>query len=98
MNNYSHLRALLVGTNGKFFKVIFRKKDNSLREMIGRFGVTKHLKGGRTYTTGTHVDSTTTHKENLVTIFDTVANSYRCINLDTLEYFKCGDVVWNKGE
>lgn len=97
MEHREHLKALLTATNGRFFKVIFRKKDNTLREMTGRFGVTKHLNGGRTYTTGTHLDSTTSHKPNLVTIFDTTANDYRCINLDTLEYFKCGDVEWNKG-
>lgn len=69
------VKDLIKATNGKFFAVTFVKKDGSVREMQCRTGVTKHLRGG---------DSTTAHKDNLITVFDTVANAYRCINADTV--------------
>ena len=73
-------------TNGKFFKVLFVKKDGSLREMTCRLGVKKGLRGGK---------STTDHLDNIVTVYDIVAKGYRNINLDTVKYFKCGGVEYN---
>lgn len=75
-------------TNGKFFKVLFVKKDGSLREMTCRLGVKKDLRGGK---------STTEHLDNIVTVYDVFAKGYRNINLDTVKYFKCGSVVLNVG-
>ena len=66
----------LVGN--KFFTVVFRKKDGTLRKMNCRLGVTKHLKGG---TKGYD-------KSNLVTVYDIVKKGYRTVNLDTLEEIK----------
>ena len=73
-------------TNGKFFKVLFVKKDGSLREMTCRLGVKKDLRGGK---------STTEHLDNIVTVYDVLAKGYRNINLDTVKYFKCGGVEYN---
>ena len=73
-------------TNGKFFKVLFVKKDGSLREMTCRLGVKKDLRGGK---------STTEHLDNLITVYDVFAKGYRNINLDTVKYFKCGGVEYN---
>ena len=73
-------------TNGKFFKVLFAKKDGSLREMTCRIGVKKGLRGGK---------STTEHLDNIVTVYDVVAKGYRNINLYTVKYFKCGSVEYN---
>ena len=95
--NIKNLKEMILNTSGKFFVVHFIKANGEMREMIGRLGVEKHLKGGRTYSTGTYVQSTTAGKENLVTIFDTVSEGYRSINLEKLEYFKCGNVEWKKG-
>lgn len=73
-------------TNGKFFKVLFVKKDGSLREMTCRLGVKKGLRGGQ---------STTEHLDNIVTVYDVFAKGYRNINLDMVKYFKCGGVEYN---
>lgn len=88
MNN-EYLKSLIANTNGLFFNVVFKKKDNSLRNMTCRLNVTKHLslpKG--------QGSNNQEHKDNLVTVFDVHANGYRSINLDTLVSFKCGDIVW----
>jgi len=69
------LRKMIEGSEGKFFSVVFKKANGDLREMNCRTGVKKHLRGG---------DSTTAHKDNLVTVWDTEKKAYRCINLDTV--------------
>lgn len=47
--------------DGKIFKAVNVKKDGTLRQYNARKGVSAHLKGGV---------STTSHKSNLVTIYD----------------------------
>ena len=69
--------------NGQFFTATFVKKDGSVRDMNCRLGVTKHLKGG---------ESTTAHKDNLLTVFDLQNKEYRCINLDTVTNIRAGDM------
>ena len=64
-----------------FFYVEYRKKDDSLRKMNGRFGVKKHLKGGK---------STTEKIDTMIPVYDMQKEAYRTINLDKIEYLKCG--------
>ena len=73
-----HKRVLIEATNGKFFTVKFEKKDGSIRELNGRLGVKKHLRGGK---------STTAHLDNLITVFEKGSTGYRNINLDKLKSF-----------
>ena len=68
-------RKIIANEGGKFFKAKFVKKDNTIRVMNCRRGVTKHLKGGK---------STIAGKDNLVSVYDMQAEGYRSINLDTL--------------
>ena len=68
-------RKIIADEGGKFFKAKFIKKDNTIRTMNCRKGVTKHLRGGT---------STIAHKDNLVSVYDMQAEGYRSINLDTL--------------
>jgi len=74
--------------NGQTFTATFTKKDGTIRDMNCRLGVTKHLKGG---------ESTTAHKENLMTVFDMQTKEYRCINLDTVQRLRIAgsDISWN---
>ena len=72
---------------GGIFTATFIKKDGTIRKMVCRFGVKKHLKGGA---------STTAHIDNLMCVFDMEKNAYRCINTDTLLSLKFGEYVWNK--
>jgi hypothetical protein len=85
INKYK-LAALLNNTNGKFVSVEFVKKDGTLRKMNGRFGVTKHLKGG--------VNKTVKESNSYMTIYDTKAEGYRTINLETVKRVKFGGEVF----
>ena len=67
---------------GKIFSVTFTKKDNSLRNMIARSGVKKHLKTENT-------PSTTAHIPKYFTVFDMQIGQYRTINIETICKFKC---------
>lgn len=65
----------LVGV--KIFSVEFLKKDGTLRKMTCRFGVKKYLKGGElTYDA---------NKKNYLIVYDLKEESYRTINLNTLQ-------------
>ena len=75
---------MIKSTKGKWFSCTFIKKDGSKRVMNGRIGCHKGIKGiGRKL-----------QKENLVTVFDAQAKSYRMINVDTMLTFKCGNLSW----
>jgi hypothetical protein len=66
---------------GKFFTIKFIKKNGELRELNGRLGVKKHLKGGELgYDPATF---------NYIIVFDVVAKGYRTINVDTVTELIC---------
>lgn len=67
--------------NGKQFTIVNVKADGTLREYKAMTGVNAGLKGNK---------STTADKPNLITVFDTVANEYRAINLDTVLFISFG--------
>ena len=68
------LATILEQTNGKFFTVIFQKKDSSIRQMTARTGVTKYLKGGKK----------TVSEDQYVTVYEPSSGSYKNINRDTI--------------
>lgn len=78
-NTKSLIEGAIKSTQGRFFTVVFRKRDGKLRKMNCRLGVKKYLKSG--------VSSTTSHYSNYITVFDMVAREYRTINLDTITEF-----------
>jgi hypothetical protein len=65
----------LVGN--KIFSVEFTKKDGSLRKMVCRMGVKKHLRGGELGYDPEHL--------NYLVVFDLQAEEYRTINVNTLK-------------
>ena len=67
---------------GKIFSAQFVKKDNTIRKIKARLGVTKHLKGG----------SKGYDYDHLLTVWDLDKKAYRTINLDTLLSLKCGKI------
>jgi len=72
--------------SGLIFVVKFTKKDKTLRTMTARMGVKKHL---------VHNDgrkSTTAHIEKYITVFDMGKKAYRTVNVETMTYFKCGNI------
>lgn len=74
--NRSNLHALV--QDGQIFSVDFIKRtDGSLRRMVCRLGVKKHLKGGdASYNAKAH---------NLLTVFDMEKGGYRSIPVDAVQ-------------
>jgi len=70
---------------GRFFHVTFVKKDGTVRQMNGRLGVTKYIKGG----TGTTIN----RPDNIVTVYDMQAKGYRAFDLDRVYSVWQGDRV-----
>ena len=67
---------LLVENKSNIFSVVFLKKDGSIRKMLCRFGVKKHLKGGKL--------KFNPLERNLLVVFDMQKEAYRMINLETI--------------
>jgi len=68
--------------DGKIFSVVFIKKDGSVRKMVARLGVHKHLKGGEL-----KYDAAS---KNLLPVFDMEKEEYRMINVSTIQEIKVG--------
>ena len=69
------LDQMLLDSGGKFVSVTFTKKDGSLRKLVGRMGVTSHLKGG----------VSTLDPNQYVTIYDVQKGGYRAVNRATIQ-------------
>lgn len=71
---------LIKQSKGKTFSVVFTKKDNSLRLLNGRLGVTKHLTGkGLSYNPETR---------GLLNVYDMKAKGYRMVTISTIQGLK----------
>ena len=77
MENNTIIEKIL-NSNGKIFTVTFIKKDGSLRELNGRLGVIKHLKGG----------VSTLDPDKYITVFDMQSKAYRAVNKLTIQSVK----------
>ena len=67
-------------TEGKFFSIIFIKKNGELREMTARTGVTKGVNGK-----GLKFDPIA---RGLLPVYDAANDGYRMINLETVKAIK----------
>jgi hypothetical protein len=72
-------------SKGKFITVNFIKKDGTVRNLNGRIGVTKHLKGG----------VSTVNTDQYLVVYDTVAQGYRSVNKDTIVSVTCEGLTIN---
>ncbi len=61
----------------KIFSVDFIKKDGSLRTMIARLGVRKHLQGGTL--------KYNAEEKSLLPVFDMEKQAYRMVNVNTIQ-------------
>lgn len=69
-------QSILAKSGGRFFSVVFRKKDGTPRHMTARIGVRKGVKGlGMAYDPASR---------NLMTVFDVEKDAFRMINLSTV--------------
>ena len=80
------INNILSSIGGKFFTVVFTKKDGSIRRMNCRTGVRRHLKGG-----GVPDGHVSTRKDMLV-VYDVKAKGYRCLARDSIRAIRCGGV------
>lgn len=74
---------LINQTKGKFFKVVFiKREDGSIRHMLARTGVHKHTRGGSlAYDPDAYA---------LRGVWDCVEKGYRMVNLNAVLAFQCG--------
>lgn len=70
------IREAVKKANGRIFSVEFVKKDNTVRKMVCRTGVKKHLKGGEL--------AYDPIEKGLLAVFDMEKAEYRMINLRTI--------------
>ena len=84
MNTITRADAVLriLNTRGRFFTVIFTKKDGTVRQMTARLKVTKHLTGGK--------KPYNPSEKGLITVFDMGKLAYRVINVNTVSEFTFG--------
>lgn len=81
------MKEVIKETKGKYFSVVFTKKDGSARRMTARLGVKKGLKGK-----GMNYDP---DDKGLMVVWDVQKGEYRMVNLSTIISFKCGSKVIN---
>ncbi len=85
--NRRNILELLIKNKGSIFSVVFLKKDGTLRKMLCRFGVKKHLKGGKL--------KFNPIERSLLVVFDMQKEGYRMINLETLMSINMKGVEYN---
>ena len=78
---------LLEKNKSNIFSVVFLKKDGTLRKMLCRFGVKKHLKGGKL--------KFNPIERSLLVVFDMQKEAYRMINLETISNINMKGVEYN---
>lgn len=83
----TELKQLREMVGSKIFSVVFTKKDGTLREMVCRLGVTKHLKGGEL---GYNPED-----YNYLTVFDMQKQEYRTLNVNTLKQIKFEGITYS---
>jgi len=79
-----NLEQIIRATAGKFFTVVFTKKDGSERVLNGRLGVVSKLKGGQTMV----------NKDQFLVVFDVQIGQYRSVNKDTIKEVRFGKEIF----
>ena len=85
--NKRDILPLLEKNKSNIFSVVFLKKDGTLRKMLCRFGVKKHLKGGKL--------KFNPIERSLLVVFDMQKEAYRMINLETISNINMKGVEYN---
>lgn len=81
-NKAEVIRSLVQGSNGTIFTIAFIKKDSTLRKMNCRLSVTKGVKFVQTNRREQDINN------NILTVYDVQAQSFRSVNLNTVQYIK----------
>ena len=80
------INNILSSVGGKFFTVVFTKKDGTVRRMNCRIGVRRHLKGGDV--PAGHVST----RKDMLVVYDVKAKGYRCLARDSILALRCGGI------
>lgn len=70
-----NLAKIIEKTYGKFFTVVFTKKDGTERVLNGRLGVKSALKGGKS----------TVDPNKYIVVYEANRNQYRAVNKETIK-------------
>ena len=81
----SIFKTIIAATKGEIFSVTFKKKDGTLRDMVCRTGVTKHIKG-----TGKPMGEAA--KKVCWCVFDMQKREYRTVPIDRIIGIKASGV------
>ena len=81
----TNLADIVTRSKGKFITVVFYKKDNSIRTMNCRLGVTKYLKGG----------NSTLDKDKFIIVYDMVKKGYRAIDKESIVSVSVDGTIFN---
>lgn len=76
-------QELIKKSKNRIFNINFIKADKSIRNMNARKGVHNRLSGGQ---------NSTSHKDNIITVFDMNLAKHRNFNIDKLVDIKVGGV------
>ena len=79
-------KKLIFDTKGKFFTVVFIKKDGSSRTMNARLNVRKYLKGGEL--------RYNPHEMGYIPVYDMAAQGYRMVNTKTIKTLRIGNKTY----
>ena len=83
--NKIDLLTLINNSRGRFFSVVYRRKDGTRRILNGKEKYFRLLKGGQNNLINTP----------FVSVVDRNLEDWRAINSETLESFKCGKIQHN---
>jgi hypothetical protein len=81
VNHMDFKRNITETVGSRFFTVKFTKLNGVERVMTCRLGVTKHFKGGNSFTAPEYI-----------TVWEPATKGYRNVNLDTMQWIKCRGV------
>jgi hypothetical protein len=83
------IQQVIEMAKGQIFSARFIKKDGTIRDMVCRLGVKKHLKGGEL--------AYDAKAMNYLPVFDMQKQEYRMINFNTLLKITIGGQEYNVG-
>ena len=72
------MRSIIEATKGRFFTIVYRKRDGTIRRMNCRTGVVRYVKGS----------GLPRNNADLVTVYDVQMKGYRSINTNRIVAMK----------
>ena len=83
------VKDLVTLTGGKFFTILFIKKDGTTRKMQARIGVKKGL-----VKSGDARPKAPSKNQDLISVYDVKAKGYRSVDANRVLSIKCGGIEY----